>query len=107
MKMVKKKTTKKKIWKENPELKKLYRDAWDKWGKHAQMDMISEECAELIVEVHHLKRARSVNFHAIVEEMADVGIMIEQFLSIYGLFPLYKNYVEKKLKRLERKLDDN
>ena len=105
MVMAKKKTSKK-VVKFPPKLTKLYKEAWDLWGKDSQLDMIIEECSELIKEVCKLKRADSVNFHAIIEEMADVGIMMEQFISVYEQMDLYRHYVEKKLKRLRKKLDD-
>ena len=113
-----------------PKLRKMYQEAWDLWGKDSQMDMIVEECNELIKEaselkgankqmnmlikkcsklvkeVCKLKRIENQDFRHIVEEMADVVIMIEQFISVFDKIALYREFVEKKLKRLRRKLDD-
>lgn len=47
------------------------------WGVPAQLDMVLEECGELIVAIQQNRRGR-VSAEAIGEEMADVRIMLEQ-----------------------------
>lgn len=58
----------------------LYKDALHKWGLSSQLDMLVEECGELIVAVQKLHRygktAKRVD--AVLEELADVSIMIGQ-----------------------------
>lgn len=59
----------------------IYQQALDKWGIEAQVMMAIEECAELITALCHLYRGRRTN---IIEEIADVIIMIEQLSLIFG-----------------------
>ena len=63
------------------ERKKLYKQAIDKWGLPAQLGMLMEESAELIQATHkvmrHINNKTSV-WRGLVEEIADVEIMIEQ-----------------------------
>lgn len=60
----------------------LYRKALLKWGEGKQLDMIVEEASELIKAVQKFKRdpnARTaLGTHGIVEELADMEIMIGQ-----------------------------
>lgn len=58
----------------------LYKKALKKWGQEAQLQMIQEECAELIQAVSKILR-KGDQPHLIMnlaEELADVEIMIEQ-----------------------------
>jgi NTP pyrophosphatase (non-canonical NTP hydrolase) len=49
------------------------RDIWD------QLNQLQEECAELVVAINHHRRAKNgETMAAIIEEIADVSIMIEQ-----------------------------
>lgn len=48
----------------------------DHYGKESQLDILQEECAELVQAVSKYRRGGS--YHLIMEEMADVKIMIEQ-----------------------------
>lgn len=85
---------------------KLYNKALQKWGFNAQSIMLMEECAELIQAVSKLHRTGNPN--AMYEEIADVQIMIEQIIEYYGEVAedeTVKHY-EKKLKRLEEKLNE-
>ena len=38
----------------------IYKMAVDKWGVGSQLDMLVEECSELITAINHAKRARAV-----------------------------------------------
>ena len=51
--------------------------AINKWGNEAQLDQMIEECAELIVAINHLRRKKS-DLLPVLEELADVEIMLEQ-----------------------------
>jgi len=64
-----------------PNRKKLYKKAWDKWGMEAQLGMLMEECAELIIATNKYSRFNKSSAQPardLVEEIADVEIMIEQ-----------------------------
>ncbi|MHA1382324.1 MAG: hypothetical protein ACTSR3_01060 [Candidatus Helarchaeota archaeon] len=85
----------------------LYRKAWNKFGENAQLIMIMEESAELIQAVAKYMRYGEKNIKDnIIEEMADVGIMIEQFLQVYSLESEFNKIRKKKIERLERRLKE-
>ena len=91
----------------------LYERAIKKWGEAAQIDIAVEECAELIKAL--VKCTRKTNGSTIIdilEEMADVEIMLEQLKLIFNYdfqftIPTSKFYAIKdaKLKRLEKRLN--
>ena len=63
----------------------IYNKAIDSWGISIQLDVLMEECAELIKECSKFKRilyhGETPNLEAIfnmVEEMVDVQVMIDQ-----------------------------
>ena len=63
------------------ERKKIYKEAIKKWGYPLQLNMLMEECAELIQATSKvLRKGNKLNsvWKNLVEEMADVEIMIEQ-----------------------------
>jgi NTP pyrophosphatase (non-canonical NTP hydrolase) len=81
----------------------IYQEAVKKWGREAQMNMLIEECGELIVAIQKFKRGRgAIN---LLEECADVQIMLNQ---IPYMFPdcvgYLKNQQKYKIKRLRRKI---
>lgn len=70
------------------------------FGKESQKDIFIEESAELTKEL--LKERRGAdNLSAILEEMADVEIALDQMKLIYGSCEKIK---EKKILRLKDKL---
>lgn len=95
------------------------------WGVRAQQNQMKEECAELIVALIKTERkdkrsssnpqCRTCNYSnmmckdcdapnkAVLTELADVAIMLEQMKLIYGEDNFKAEY-ERKLKRLEDKL---
>lgn len=76
------------------------------FGKSAQKNMLFEEMAELQKEICKEKRGFG-NMHSIVEEMADVYIVLEQLKIIYGITDDHINdFIIPKLKRLNIKIDD-
>lgn len=83
---------------------RLYRKAVTKWGLDAQLDMLQEECAELIMARSKYRRGRLGAKANIAEEMADVIIMINQCIMALKIGPRVKQYTIMKLKRLERRL---
>ena len=61
----------------------IYRAALAKWGEEAQFDQAVEECAELIVALKHFKRDK-VHLQQIVDELADVALMVGQLSFMLG-----------------------
>ena len=90
----------------------LYKKAIEKWGKKSQVEMLIEECSEVIQAVQKLKREYFNNDlkkiyeveHQLCGELADLTIMLEQMNLIFD-----KNHIEKikqeKLLRLKNRID--
>lgn len=81
----------------------LYRQAIAKWGEDAQINMVNEECGELIAAIAQFKRGRT-SHHDVMTELADVSIMVEQLavLMNYNDFEIEK---DRKLQRLKERLN--
>lgn len=78
-----------------------------KYGKQAQLDVAVEEMAELTKEIIKSKRGAS-NYHQIVEELADVYIMLTQIRLIYGIYDEELiNAMHLKIARLEKRLQND
>lgn len=76
------------------------------YGKDMQLTVAIEELSELIKEICKHKRGAD-NTEAIVEEMADCHIMLEQLEMIFGLEgAVIADAIDKKVKRLERRLGE-
>jgi NTP pyrophosphatase (non-canonical NTP hydrolase) len=80
----------------NEEEQVLYKQAINLWGQGSQLDMVIEECAELIDKIQKYRRGRIAYFD-IAEEFADVQNCINQFK---GDFPDYEKIRQAKLERL-------
>ena len=65
--------------------------------------MVLEEVAELQKEICKLWRGRD-NIHAIAEEVADVGIMLDQLKLILDITEDVQQFREKKITRLKERL---
>jgi len=76
----------------------IYAEAVKKWGHNMQIDMLVEECAELIAAVNRLKRKRT-DLLPLLEEIADVEIMLGQMRCIFDP-ELIETVKRKKLTRL-------
>lgn len=76
--------------------------AVQKWGKEHQTDKAIEEMAELTNELVKAKDNRT-SLANIVDEIADVKIMISQLEYIYGIEECEKQW-RKKLERLRKRL---
>lgn len=59
----------------------VYEEAVKLWGVEFQLDMLVEECVELMLELVRDKRGRN---HNIEEEAADVLIMIKQMDYVFN-----------------------
>ena len=93
------------------EKEQIYKKAIIAWGIHAQLDMAVEECAELIKAIQKRKRITDMPMlvDSILEEMADVEIMLEQLKVIYDYSDIvsksrFEQLKEFKLKRLLERL---
>ena len=86
----------------------IYTSAYKKWGPEAQLDMIVEECAELIKAVTKYKRADKATLDKaienLVDELADVEIMIEQTKHLYQISQVVKARKHFKINRLKNRL---
>lgn len=86
----------------NPILKR----ALQTWGEQAQMMMVVEEMSELMKEILKNINRNKDNIAEIIEETADVEIMLEQLKENYGIAEKVKNYKADKIKKIEQRLND-
>lgn len=82
----------------------ILQSAINVYGEQPQMIVAMEEMAELIKELSKYIRGEN-NLEHIAEEIADVEIMIEQLKLIFNCFDEVEKWEEKKLKRLEKRLE--
>ena len=82
---------------------KVLKRAVEIYGVPAQFDQLEEECAELLLALKHYKKEKAC-IGDVVEEMADVLIMIHQLGSIHA-DALLNNY-NFKLNRLAERLEN-
>ncbi len=81
----------------------LYQKTIDKWGKEAQFDQMTEECAELIASLQHFRRGK-IDQQAVIDEIADVTLMLGQLTWMFGPEQI-EAAVQKKLKKLDKLLE--
>ncbi|MFK5927107.1 MAG: antitoxin [Desulfuromusa sp.] len=84
-------------------MKQLYQATLDKWGEDAQYDQMVEECAELITALKHFRRGK-VDQQAVIDEIADVTLMLGQLTWMFGT-ELVDKAVQKKRQKLNRLLE--
>lgn len=58
----------------------VLKSAVNRYGLEAQLNQLTEECGELIAAVNHFRRGRVCGRVELVEEMADVYILLEQIV---------------------------
>lgn len=75
------------------------------YGPEMQKTVAVEEMSELIKEICKDKRGNN-NYLHISEEIADVEIMLEQLKLIYNVGPLVEVQKQKKLNRLQERLNN-
>lgn len=75
------------------------------FGQAAQLKKAAEELSELQVEVARLGTARQ-DLEALVDEIADVEIMLEQLRIMFGVRRQVAERMDYKLARLARKMDE-
>jgi NTP pyrophosphatase (non-canonical NTP hydrolase) len=76
----------------------------EKWGTESQMDMVIEECAELIDAIQKWRRRR-VDSVKVLEEAVDVELCLGQLKLMLDSPQLFQNIRKEKLERLEKLLD--
>lgn len=81
----------------------LYKSVISKWGIIAQLWMCVEECSELLNAIAKYKRGRG-NESAVIEELADVSVMVDQ-LSLYFGKAEFNRIKEAKLQRLYERVN--
>lgn len=72
----------------------------DRNGLYVAMDILQEECAELIQAVSkHRRMINSSSYVNLAEEIADVEVMIEQIKYLLGNDDLVLNWKDIKVRR--------
>lgn len=85
-------------------MRDVLKKAIETYGAEAQLVVAIEELSELIKEICKHKRYMD-NTAAIIEEIADCYIMLEQMQMIFGLgSTVIKDAMDKKIARLEKRL---
>ena len=83
--------------------KKVYEDAIIRYGSHNQLVVAIEEMSELQKEIcKHFRHEGK--FQDLIEEVADVSIMLEQIIFMFDIEDDVKKVMEEKIQRLERRL---
>ena len=75
------------------------------YGRHAQLDILQEECAELIQAISKIRRSTPNAEEHFIDEMADVSIMVYQMIADFDedeKTSFYKKINEKLDRQLER-----
>lgn len=87
----------------------ILKDAVETYGDYDQIEMLIEECSEVILAAQKLKRcgnfAHPERSAHLMEEIADVSIMIDQMKYIFDEEKI-NAYREAKLHRLEQRLKE-
>ena len=88
----------------NPVEKYIFEKALAQYGPEAQIKMLYEEMAELQIAV--CKNGRGAdNLDNIAEEIADVGIMLDQMRMLFGVGPLSEAKRGEEVARLAERMD--
>ena len=81
-------------------------DAIQHYGRDSQMDKAIEEMSELTKAICDFKREETVqNTVNVIEETADVWIMVAQMMIIFGAGEV-DNMIDVKLGRLKERIED-
>ena len=79
----------------------IYKQAIDKFGMDNQLLKVIEELAELQIEISKALNVHDFREGSLIEEIADVEIMLEQLKLIFDCHDIIETVKEKKLKRLK------
>ena len=83
----------------------IYHRALKTWGKNPQMLQVIEEMSELIKEILKNVNRGKDNISEIIEETADVEIMLEQLKCCYNIKQEVEDYKKQKLLKIAKRLD--
>ena len=81
-----------------------YTDALECWGAEFQKSMFHEEIGEVLTAMSHEKRGRCGK-EAVLEELADLQIMLNQMVVLYGSDEEFKDIINAKLIRLIARIE--
>lgn len=84
----------------------IYERAVAVWGKKPQMLQVIEEMSELIKEILKNVNRKKDNIAELIEETADVEIMLEQLKYCYQIGREVEAYKAEKIKVIEKRLDE-
>lgn len=88
----------------------IYQQAVDTWGAQAQMEMANEEALEFALSIRkQLRKNNDQSFANLVEEFADIEIMLEQVELMHshlGFRDMVNSQKEFKINRLKKRLDE-
>lgn len=90
----------------NENEKNVYLRALKNWGKEPQMLQVIEEMSELTKEILKNVNRKKNNVAEIIEEAADVEIMLEQLKCCYGIEQEIADYKANKIKVIANRLDE-
>ena len=76
-----------------------YTDALNCWGDVLQKSLFHEEIGEVLTAISHEKRGRCGNL-VVLEELADLQIMLNQMVILYGTDQEFQDLFEVKTYRL-------
>ena len=86
--------------------KEVYQQAIKAWGEDLQVLMVFEEMSELQKALcKYLRRKTSYDLTAIIDELADVEIMVEQMKVLFKCEREFKIVKEHKISRLIDRLN--
>ena len=84
----------------------VFEKALKTWGKDTQMLQVIEEMSELTKEILKNVNRKKDNVAEIIEETADVEIMLEQLKYCYHIHDQVEAYKANKLKVIEQRIED-
>lgn len=88
------------------EYEALFDKAIQRWGVSAQLLMVLEEMSELQKEIlKNINRGKD-NLDAIIDETADVEIMLAQLKHIYQIQKQVQERIPVKLEKVKIRLED-
>ena len=83
----------------------LLKKAIQVWGKNAQLLMVLEEMSELQKEIlKHMNRGKNYSSE-IIDETADVEIMLTQLKYIFDIEKAVENRIPQKLEKIRVRLE--
>lgn len=86
--------------------KEIMEKAVQKWGKSAQILTLLEEMSELQKELIKNINRNKDNLDAVIDETADVEIMLAQMKHIYQIEQAVQERIPIKLQKVMKRLED-